>query len=554
MSRKVNSLQSNLSSQRSESLSVSPSYNPLIPSSSVTSATSFTWEDWLSLTDREANQNRQWALGEVVLGYQNVSSLLQFYAKNNHEHLPILDRVTSISELHDSNQFLFWTILRTSMHRHPELSYLFQLLRQPYQHLLMRYLLPTIRDFRTIQAILILCHWPHSGPRQSEDASWQYCGMALNSAMQMGLDKDQPEDISPGFHGKFNLHETTPFSRHMTWLACFYISTSLSVWLGVPPHLSSPAQLNAISAVAKQPHVLPQFMVQVEIQRQVVQYSTALAGDIDASTVSTLSNLFNNELDSLVNSMRELWTPRHEIQLLGAKLYLFSLCITVASKQKEQGASSAISYTSDPARLAVQLGLPAAVSLIHLISKLNKEALESSQNGPEVVHYPKYYFRLVVFAVAFLMKFLSANPQAAQDDRELAISHIANAHQFFASYSPAPDFVEVAAMIAVWAKNLKHEGEEESTTRKTRFGASLLYETIKRFRWPSDQAKEKEAIEVQSVQDEDSKAIALSAPDPNPDPWGPEAYNYFSEFQPGMDALENFQSMSDDMLSEMFRL
>jgi hypothetical protein len=75
MSRKVNSLQNNLSHQTPESLSAASSVIPLGPAS-TNSATSFSGEDWLLLSDFDANQNRSWSLGDVVLGYQNVSELL----------------------------------------------------------------------------------------------------------------------------------------------------------------------------------------------------------------------------------------------------------------------------------------------------------------------------------------------------------------------------------------------------------------------------------------------------------------------------------------------
>jgi hypothetical protein len=89
----------------------------------------------------------------------------------------------------------------------------------------MRNLVAVIHDFRTIQALIIFCHWPNSGQRQSQDPSWQYCGVALNAALQMGLDHVRPEKIEPGFHGRSNIQQISVYARHMTWLACFHIST-----------------------------------------------------------------------------------------------------------------------------------------------------------------------------------------------------------------------------------------------------------------------------------------------------------------------------------------
>ncbi|KAJ9610483.1 hypothetical protein H2200_005260 [Cladophialophora chaetospira] len=364
----------------------------------------------------------------------------------------------------------------------------------------------------------------------------------MNTAMQMGLDQPRPEKIAPGFH------------------ACFNISTSVSVWLGVPPHLSSPAQLNAISSTAKEPDVPQQFMVQVEIQRQVVQYSTSLAGDVDTSTVSTLLNLFNNELDNLLNAYKSIWSARLEIQLLGAKLYLFSLCLTVVTKRHNHADGLAKSYVSNPARLPVQLGLPTAVSLIHNISGLNKEtSLRPHLTASGVIHYPKFYFRLVVFAVSFLMKFLSANPNASQEDRELAISHITTAHQFFSSFPVGEDFARVAQVIEVLASNLRADRDEEAVAVKTRSGASVLYDIIEKFKGPSKHVVEPASVaappnETWTKDDGISRTTSLGTVESATSLWastGP----YAPGFQPDLeDGLNSFQWMSDDMLAEMFRM
>ena len=334
----------------------------------------------------------------------------------------------------------------------------------------------------------------------------------------------------------------------------------MSVWLGVPPHLSSPAQLNAISSTAKEPDVPLQFMVQIEIQRQVVQYSTSLAGDVDTGTVSTLLNLFNNELDNLLNASKGIWSARLEIQLLGAKLYLFSLCLTVVTKRQNLTDAIAKSYVSDPARLPVQLGLPTAVSLIHNISSLNKDSPSQPHlTASGVIHYPKFYFRLVVFAVGFLMKFLSANPNASQEDRELAISHITTAHQFFSSFPFGEDFVRVAQVIEVLANNLRADKEEASEAVKSRSGASLLYDIIEKFRGPTDfilppTTAAAASNEAWKKHDAISRTTSLGTADSATSQWAPTV-SYIPGFQPDLeDGLNNIQWMSDDMLAEMFRL
>ena len=75
MSRKVNSLQSNLPHRSPESASASSSGMPLGPST-TTSTTSFSGDEWLFLSDVETNQHKSWTLGDVVVDYQTASDLL----------------------------------------------------------------------------------------------------------------------------------------------------------------------------------------------------------------------------------------------------------------------------------------------------------------------------------------------------------------------------------------------------------------------------------------------------------------------------------------------
>ena len=316
--------------------------------------------------------------------------------------------------------------------------------------------------------------------------------------------------------------------------------------------------------MAKEPDVPQQFMVQVDIQRQVVQYSTSLASDVDPSTAATLLNLFNNELDNLLHAYKSIWSARLEIQLLGAKLYLFSLCLTVVTKRHGLVDGATKSYAPDPARLPVQLGLPTAVSLIHNIYNLNREiSTQTHLPASSVVHYPKYYFRLVVFAVGFLMKFLTTNPSASQEDRELAISHITTAHQFFSSFSAGEDFAHIAQVIEVLAQNLREDKDEDSDPIKTRFGASLLYDIIKKFRGDLKRVGGNDYTAATAVpgktwtkDDHVSGTTSLGTTDSNTSMWIPAGpYNDLPSFPPTIEgSLDNFQWISDDMLAEMFRL
>lgn len=296
-------------------------------------------------------------------------------------------------------------------------------------------------------------------------------------------------------------------------------------------------------------------MVQVEIQRQTVHYSTALAGEVDSSTCSTLLNHFSNELDNVFATYKALWNARLEVQLLAAKLYLFSLCLNSASRRKSQPGCFVEPSYLDNDRTVVQLGLPSAISLIHNVSKLNSGPFslpDQSQQGPAMLHYPKYYFRLVMFAVVFLMKYLRTNPTAAQEDKELAISHITIAHQFFSGFHPSPDHLRVAEVIEILVKELKDEEDDAEAPIRTRQGASLMYDAMKVMQSLSNN-KSKEPLPGSSVVAANATATGESADNTA----FPEAgiFHDMAEIQLDIHPEDGgLQWMSDDMLFEMMSL
>ncbi|KIW23370.1 hypothetical protein, variant [Cladophialophora immunda] len=319
--------------------------------------------------------------------------------------------------------------------------------------------------------------------------------------------------------------------------------------------------------MAKEPNVPRSFLVQVEIQRQVVQYSNALSGYVDSGTCCTLQNLFNNELDTLCSAYGDVWSPRLEIQHLGAKLYLLSLCLTVTSRRRSRPGDLDRTYATDLARVSIQLGLPSAVSLIHTISQLNRESATPGHRQGLVVHYPKFYFRLVVFAVVFLMKFLRAAPGAAREDRELASSHIATAHRLFASFGPARDFVRVAEVMADMARNLGVDDapRDSADAVETRLGASLLYDTMGRLRGSSRRSGESDdgsapsaaSAGIEARGSDDAGTVLHNAAEMDFSLWCSPgtSSNAVSEPQPNLeDGLDCFRWMSDDMLAEMLNL
>jgi hypothetical protein len=79
-----------------------------------------------------------------------------------------------------------------------------------------------------VHALLLICLWPVPQQHHVDDPSWEHIGIAINAAMRFHCHKPLPES-SPirGWKGlgSVTANDLNVTTQHMTWLACFDIST-----------------------------------------------------------------------------------------------------------------------------------------------------------------------------------------------------------------------------------------------------------------------------------------------------------------------------------------
>ena len=139
--------------------------------------------------------------------------------------------------MHTSSPFLFWTIvvLVSARTHEGDVDDLYSRIRGPYDQLLKTEVLSVPLPLSKIQALLHICMWPLPCEVQTQDPSWVYCGIALNSALYLSLHRSRS---MPSLHC-VGVASGSPQIRANTWLGCFYVSTSYVVitrnilWIGV---------------------------------------------------------------------------------------------------------------------------------------------------------------------------------------------------------------------------------------------------------------------------------------------------------------------------------
>ena len=393
---------------------------------------------------------------------------------------------------------LFWTVIITASRHSTSYSYLYDSLRAGYEDLLAKNMIKVIRSVAQLHAILILVMWPLPYPGPMNDPSWGYCGLALNAALQMGMHR-------PGFHREYGFPDLTQEQvqlRTVTWMmafqtsiGCVFNSASLyskandhrvSTFLGIPPFIDASPHMDAILA---KPTGLPKVMVaQTDIQLHVARFTLALDGVMEPSSKAIHLNMFERELERLRSTFEPIWTGDTELNIIGAKLYLYGH-LFVARKSEDSSMQNPHHLIGDSSsRRILYSGLAAAVSYIHSFSEL--QLPESSPMSPETPssasplvanrewYYPHHYWKNLCFASFFLLKFLAVASDATEADQELARNHLTTAYNIFMGYPNNKEAVGVAKTIELLVQTNAIQAEGKVATR---LGASIIYDSLLTF-------------------------------------------------------------------------
>lgn len=415
-------------------------------------------------------------LGNVEFSSEAVLTLFNFFLQHQYYHLPILDTRTSIGSMQKNTPLLFWTIIAVSCRFHPNYCHMLPLLRDPYQVLLGRALTTSPMSLCTVQALLVLCHWPFPCEKQPQDPSWNYCGTAINAALYLGLN-------SPKYH----ISSQEQNIRSRTWLACFYIGTYLSMRLGLPPPIQSSSSLAAIANMITEVDMPEDFAAQVEIQRHVARYMTILTADQDYKFNVPAMKIFERELDGVSLHFKASWNTETEFNLLRAKLSLYALaCIN--NPVPDRSASLSISRSNNDQDLAILklAGLYFASKLVRIFSDIvdAKAAItctlpttDSLPTNATSTCIPKFYSISLCFATFFLLKFCAFDGNLTQSDRDTAENTIKIAYDMFlrTSIHPLDESGRVAKVVEVLSKT----GDSELRI-KDRRDASIVYDSLRR--------------------------------------------------------------------------
>jgi len=206
---------------------------------------------------------------------------------------------------------------------------------------------------------------------------------------------------------------------------------------GLPPILKGTIELTTVHAMAKQNHIPSKLTIEAEIQRCIAKYHDPIIGNMDSSVRDSLVQLCDQELDNIPNQFPGLLDTFLTFTFLIAKLHLYTLALV---KESRRLADKRGVDPCSPSTRFQYLGMTAAHRAIDLYC-------DDLATGPlfeavkdRLVNFhrslPKNYFRGVLFATFFLLKYFALNSSCPEERRTTARNKILRVHAKLREFAP----------------------------------------------------------------------------------------------------------------------
>ncbi|KAF4177922.1 hypothetical protein CNMCM8927_008974 [Aspergillus lentulus] len=321
-------------------------------------------------------------IGSVSIPQAVVQTLLDEYYANYHMFLPILPGQAGFHAYTHSSDLLYSVVMLTALRRLSKHYDLYLSLVDVVRSLLATHLLSASGTIQTMQALLLLCHWPLPFDR-NEDPSHALIAQATHLGLRLGLHR-------PG-HGREFLADPSTVEnmehiRQMTWVACFVSNISVSAQLGLPATVQLDDGLLEILA-SKGPCLRETLLCQLQIASVASQISSALGGP--KWTTGRPTHEFNLMIRHFETDLRVLeiqyaasWSLADHIVYLGTQLMLYIIAV---SADEGRQASSPSSW--------VVCGYSTAICLVQKASAMESKWLFA----------PVRLHKIVLNAICFLL-------------------------------------------------------------------------------------------------------------------------------------------------------
>lgn len=276
---------------------------------------------------------------------------------------------------------------------------------------------------------------------------------------------------------------------------------------GLSPLIHSPSELETIERFAREAPIPREFAYHVMVHHTLAKFTDVL-NDPRGAISHSLVQLVDGELDGLKAKISTEWTTRAEFFVLVAKLNLYTLAV--------------VRMHSDPSSrdILLQRGFTVTVRIIYLVDQgLHYTPDEYAEMPQDALSrsLPKVYYRNLVFASIFLLRYFALNTRASAEEQEIARNQLAIAHKYLKSGSLNSE--DERGRGAILLENLSRQKPFDIENVKlrvdNRMGASIVFDAVTTGHSIQNKPQDAESVEVEQKAAAEAEQAQVSAP-PNP--------------------------------------
>jgi len=241
--------------------------------------------------------------------------------------------------------------------------------------------------------------------------------------------------------------------------------------VGVSPSINSTTDLATIEQFIRTYPIPPEFAYQIMVQHTLAKFTTVVLENSQEVVSHSLVKLIDTELDGLKVRFPTPWTPRVEMAVLVAKIHLYTMTII------------RIQLDLTSREILMKNGFSVALRIVYLSDQgLGYRPQEYSDLPPEVLQraIPKNYFRTLVLATVFLLRFFVLNIHATPEEQEIARNHVAMAQRYLkaGALGNQDERARGAFLLEMLSRQQPVDVDHTRLRIDDRMGASLVFDAI----------------------------------------------------------------------------
>lgn len=213
------------------------------------------------------------------------------------------------------------------------------------------------------------------------------------------------------------------------YITSMLTSCRLGMHVGISPHINETIELATIENFVRTYSIPQEFAYQVMVHHTLAKFTTIVLENSQEIVSQSLVKLIDIELDGLKLKFPAPWSPRIEMAVLVAKLHLYTM--TIIRMQMDLTSREIIMKSGYS--VALRIVYLSEQGLFHRSNEISDQA-----SGYLPSTCPKNYFRALVLATVFLLRFFALNINASPGEQETAKNHVAIVQRFFKASTKDP--------------------------------------------------------------------------------------------------------------------